>query len=119
MISVLSAWSDAGLFCEMFTSYDILMTEVKKYEEANTCFYVRDTISAAKGLVKRTLSDDLKFYELTLSCIHGGKNFKPRGNGQRATMYVNSSISQLSSGGWGGGGDSSVTLKGLRPGDQT
>ena len=53
-------WFQVG---EMFPSYDIL-----KYEEANTCkFYVRDsrTIIAAKGRVKRTLSDDLKFYELT------------------------------------------------------
>lgn len=67
------------------------MVEIEKYEQANCCkFYVRDsrTIDTAKGRVKRVISSDLKFYELTLSCIHGGKNFKPRGNGQRTTMYV-------------------------------
>ena len=70
-------------------------------------FYVRDsrTISAAKGRVKRTLSDDLKFYDLTLSCIHGGKNFKP------PCMLIVIK--------WGEGHHCDVTPKGLRPEDQT
>lgn len=74
---------------ETFPTYEKLMEAVHKYEEANNCkFYIRDsrTVAAAKGRVKRALSTELKYYELTLSCIHGGKNFKSRGQGRRSTL---------------------------------
>ena len=74
---------------EKFPSYESLMAKIRKYEEATSSkFYIRDsrTICGSKGRVKRALKDDLKYSELTLSCIHGGKKFKPRGHGKRSTM---------------------------------
>ena len=74
---------------DTFPSYKDFMARVEEYEKASSCkFYVRDsrTIEAAKGRVKREICSDLKYYELTLCCIHGGKKFKPRGQGQRNTL---------------------------------
>ena len=65
------------------------MEKIAKYEEAKSCkFYIRDsrTIDGAKGRVKKSLNCDLEYYELSLCCIHGGKKFKPRGHGQRASL---------------------------------
>ena len=54
------------------------------YETENFVkFWIRDSrsIGTAQGRVKRKLREDIKYYELTYACIHGGKKFKPRGKG--------------------------------------
>ena len=39
------------------------------------------TIQAAQRRVNRALSEHIKYYEVTFCCIHGGKKFKARGEG--------------------------------------
>ena len=50
--------------------------------------WIRDSrsISAAQERVKRKFSEEIRYYELTYACIHGGKKkSKPRGRGARPT----------------------------------
>ena len=56
----------------------------KEYVE----FWRRDsrTIDAArKRGIDRPLKTELRYYEAKYCCIHGGRVFKPRGNGSRCT----------------------------------
>ncbi len=60
--------------------------ELKVEEQAFVKLWRRDsrTISAArKRGIERPLKSDLKYYDLKYCCIHGGRSFKPRGNGSR------------------------------------
>ena len=53
--------------------------------------WIRDLRSigaAQQGRVKRKLSEEIRYYELTHACVHGGKKFKPRGKGARQTSLV-------------------------------
>ena len=53
--------------------------------------WIRDLRSigtAQQGRVKRKLSEEIRYYELTYACIHGGKKFTPRGKGARQTSLV-------------------------------
>lgn len=45
------------------------------------------TVEAAKKKVKRYLNPSLKWYSINWCCIHGGREFKPRGKGERKSMY--------------------------------
>ena len=57
--------------------------------------WIRDLRSigaAQQGRVKRKLSEEIRYYELTHACVHGGKKFKPRGKGARQTSLVALSI---------------------------
>ena len=54
-------------------------------------FWIRDSRSigaAQQGRVRRKLSEEIRYYELTYACIHGGKKFKQRGKGARQTALV-------------------------------
>ena len=73
---------------ESFSSFQELESKVKLYEEEQYVqLWKRDsrTVQTAQKRMTRHLSEEIKYYELTLCCIHGGKKFKPRGEGKRAT----------------------------------
>ena len=73
---------------DSFESFDALQVKIKAYERVHFVqFWRRDscTIEAAKKRLDRPLNPALMYYELKFCCIHGGQNFKPKGNGQRIT----------------------------------
>ena len=72
---------------ESFSSFQELESKVKLYEEQYVQLWKCDsrTVQTAQKRMTRHLSEEIKYYELTLCCIHGGKKFKPRGEGKRAT----------------------------------
>ncbi len=77
-------------FCigEKFYSFTDLEVKVKSFETANaTKFWIRDsrTIESARKRTNRPLLDCLKYYQVSFRCIHGGRKFKARGEGKRAT----------------------------------
>ena len=74
---------------DIFPAFEQLEAKIKSYEEQNYVkFWKRDcrTIEAARKRVNRSLSDNIKYYEVTYCCIHGGKKFKARGEGKRSSM---------------------------------
>ena len=42
------------------------------------------TIEAAGKQIDRHLNKQIKYYELTYFCIHGGRKFQAKGDGKRA-----------------------------------
>ena len=73
---------------QQFSKFEDLEQHLKLYEEQQFVkFWRRDsrTIEAAQKRLNRSFRDQLKYYELTYSCIHGGKKFKARGEGKRCT----------------------------------
>ena len=44
------------------------------------------TIEATRKQIDRHLNKRIKYYELTYSCIHGGREFQAKGDGKRATQ---------------------------------
>ena len=76
---------------EQFKSFQFLQEKISSYETENFVkLWIRDSrsIGAAQGRVKRKLREEIRYYELTYACIHGGKKFKPRGKGARKTSLV-------------------------------
>ena len=57
--------------------------KAKKYIE----LWRRDarTIKAVQNRINRAINPSLKYYELKYCCIHGGRAFKPKGQGIRHT----------------------------------
>ena len=73
---------------ECFNSYDEFEKKLESYEAStSTKYWRRDsrTVEAARKRVNRPIADKLKYYELLYRCIHGGRKFKARGDGKRAT----------------------------------
>ena len=71
-----------------FRTFEDLDAHIKKYEsEHYVQLWRRDsrTVEAARKRMNRPLSDEIKYYEVTYLCIHGGKKFKARGEEKRAT----------------------------------
>ena len=76
---------------EQFKSFQSLEKKISSYEKENFVkLWISDSrsIGAAQGRVKRKLREEIKYYELTDACIHGGKKFRPRGKGARQTSLV-------------------------------
>ena len=75
---------------QKFSSYDGLEEKIKAYEKKNFInnLWKRDskTVAAAKKRLDRCLSNEIKYYSLTYSCIHGGRKFRARGDGKRLTQ---------------------------------
>ena len=74
---------------ERFRSFGELEDKLKRYEKSTfTKFWKRDcrTVEAARRRMDRPLADCITYYEVTYRCIHGGRKFKARGEGKRATM---------------------------------
>ena len=74
---------------ERFQSPGELEEKLRKYELTTyTKFWKNDcrTVEAARRRINRPLTDCIAYYEVTYSCIHGGRKFKARGEGKRATM---------------------------------
>ena len=64
---------------QQFRSFEDFQRHLKLYESQHFVqFWCRDsrTIQAAQKRLNRHLSDEIKYYELTYRCIHGGKKFK-------------------------------------------
>ena len=81
---------NAVTFCigERFSSYKDLKEKIRRFEESNCCqLWKRDsrTVTAARKRLTRHLADEIKYYELTVGCIHGGRKFEARGEGKRAS----------------------------------
>lgn len=73
---------------ERFSSYKDLEEKIKLYEVSNYCqLWKRDsrTVEAARKRLSQHLADDIQYYEVTFGCIHGGRKFKGRGEGKRAS----------------------------------
>ena len=76
---------------DQFKGFQSLEKKKSSYETENFVkLWKRDSrsIGAAQGRVKRKLREEIKYYEITYACIHGGKKFKPRGKGARQTSLV-------------------------------
>ena len=74
---------------EVFNSFDELDKKIKEYEVKKAVqLWRRDsrTIETASKRVNRYLDKRIKYYELTYSCIHGGRKFVAKGEGKRATQ---------------------------------
>ena len=74
---------------ERFQSFAELEEKLKRYEALTfTKFWKRDsrTVEAARRRMNRPLADCIVYYEVTYRCIHGGRKFKARGKGKRATI---------------------------------
>ena len=72
-----------------FVLIRIYKKKIKRYEVATyTQWWKRDsrTVEAARKRLSRHLSDSILYYEVGFRCIHGGRKFKARGEGKRATM---------------------------------
>ncbi len=69
---------------ETFPDYDSLKDKILKYpKQGNVQIYKRDFIpvAAAKArALKNFFNEDIKFSELTYSCIHGGRTIKSYGD---------------------------------------
>ena len=73
---------------ESFKSFDELEKKMKEYEITNLVqFWKRDTrtINAAQKRINRHLNTNLKYYEITYCCIHGGKKFTSNSEGKRSS----------------------------------
>ena len=73
---------------QQFSKFEDLEQHLKVYEQQQFVkFWRRDsrTIEAAQKRVNKPIRDQLKYYEITYNCIHGGKKFKTRGEGKRCT----------------------------------
>jgi len=79
---------------DTFSSLEELKDKIDEYSAVTfTQLWIRDarTIeAAAKRVPKRAASmkAELKYAEVVYCCIHGGKQFKKRGNAIRNTTYV-------------------------------
>ena len=63
---------------EQFKSFQSLQEKISSYETENFVkLWYRDwrSIGAAQGRVKRKLSEEIRYSELTYACIHGDKKF--------------------------------------------
>lgn len=75
------------LIGEKFSSYNALASKIECYQRPNNVqLYKRSSrsVAAAKSRCpKKSFNEELKFSEVTFSCIHGGKNFKSEATGKR------------------------------------
>ena len=76
-----------GVLGKKFSSYNELQQWIDTYQSENFVqLYVSDsrTIAAAqKRLPKRQLKAELKYYQLTYACVHGGRKYKSKCSGVR------------------------------------
>ncbi|CAG5075431.1 Protein of unknown function, partial [Cotesia congregata] len=74
---------------ESFKSHEELQKRIEEYQNYSNCiFYTRDSMTierCRKNGVKRPIDENLKYYFLKYNCIHGGRNFKPAGRGERSS----------------------------------
>ncbi|KAH0563695.1 hypothetical protein KQX54_004753 [Cotesia glomerata] len=74
---------------ESFKSHEELQKRIKEYQNYSNCiFYTRDSSTierCRKNGLKRPIDKNLKYYFLKYNCIHGGRNFKPAGRGERSS----------------------------------
>ena len=74
---------------DVFNSFEELDKKIKQYEGKKVVqLWKRNsrTIEAARKRIDRHLDKRIKYYELTYSCVHGGRKFRPKGEGRRATQ---------------------------------
>ena len=70
------------------SKFEDLEQHLKFYEEQQFVKFWRTdsrTIKAAQKRLNNPFRDQLKYYEITYSCIHGGRKFKARGEGKRCS----------------------------------
>ncbi len=73
---------------ETFLSYEDLYSKITMYEKNNCVkLWKRDSrsVEAACKQLNRASSNKIKYYEVTLCCIHGGKKLQAKGGGIRVT----------------------------------
>ena len=73
---------------ESFETFEKLERKIKEYEQARSVqLWRRDsrTVDAARRRVDRPINSRLKYYEIVYACINGGKKFKTKGQGRRAS----------------------------------
>jgi len=72
---------------EKFPSHTALEDKIDRYQSANSVqLYRRNSRTLAVGrrrCPKKNFNDDIKYIEVSYACIHGGKDFKARGDGNR------------------------------------
>ena len=71
---------------QKFSSFEDIKQHLKLYEEQKFVkFWRRDSKTIKNKRVNRPIKSQLKYCNITYSCIHGGKKFKARGKGKRHT----------------------------------
>ena len=74
---------------DSFSSYDELMRKITQFETENyVAIWKRDSrsVEAAAKTLTKTINHELRYYNVTFACQHGGKKFKSRSHGERATQ---------------------------------
>lgn len=80
-----TAGSSAATFSigERFKTFIDLQNKLKEYEVLDTC---SRTVNAARTRLTRHLLDEIKYYQVSFRCIHGGRKFVAKGEGKRSTL---------------------------------
>lgn len=76
---------------QQFSKFKDLEQHLKLYEEQQFIkFRRRDsrTIEVAQKRVNKPIKNQLKYYQITYCCIHGGKKFKARGEGIVSLIFI-------------------------------
>ena len=71
---------------ERFKAFDVMMKKMKEYENHKCVkLWKRDsrTVQAAQKRLTRPLHEQIRYYEVSFCCIHGGKMFRSKGKGKR------------------------------------
>ena len=71
---------------QKFKHYQAFESALEHYQIAESVqFNKRDsrTVQKAKPRLQKNLNEQVKYYQISRYCIHGGKNFKARGTGVR------------------------------------
>ena len=77
---------------QKFEDFRAFESALERYQNVESVqFYKRDSRTVEKAqprITNKKLNARLKYYEITYSCIHGGKRFKSRGAGLREQGYL-------------------------------
>ena len=70
---------------QKFEDFRAFESAIERYQTVESVqFFKRDSRTVEKAqprFTNKILNPRLKYYEIKFSCIHGGKKFKPRGQG--------------------------------------
>ena len=83
--------SDTGMFCkgETFSTFQELEKKIEQFKRVSFVdLWIRDsrTVAAAQKRLTKSLKPELKYYELKLACVHGGRTFKSENKGKRSSQ---------------------------------
>jgi len=74
---------------ESFSTFNELEKKIDEFKRVSFVdLWIRDsrTVAAAQKRFTKVLNPNLKYYELKLTCIHGGRSFKSENKGKRSSQ---------------------------------